>query len=1034
MGNEITELTEQARSGVRSVPWQKVAAGAGGASALALLTVAGFSPIITAVATGALSLVQVQSWLSNLGVNALSGWVAAWAAAATTEALSDNERAIDLDQRAAADPAIVDALARLLVTIDAIPQSLNAVAQEVGAQSDVLLAQHQLLQRIAGDVERQKFYTPELRRLTNEVLPAQADRVIGAVMEAVTETVDTMAATILAELRALRDTLGARVELRTEGQAAIGLSAGAHTHAMVDNRFLLPATTPGPGVPAALALATPAAFPAVSRVPSRNPNFVGRQDDLRWLAEALGGKSGARGIPGAAITGLAGLGKTDLATEFVHQYGQLFAGGVFVLSATRPDVLTAEIATCGRTRYLGRYPADTDLGLEEQVDQVLTAWREPIPRLLVLDACEDEALLRHLRDRLSGGGCRILVTSQRGTWSKSLGLVVRPLDTLERAESIKLLTAHRPDLAGHAALGEIADELGYLPLALHLAGSFLETYGDNPTLGDPDHFLAELRDQQLLGHDALRGVDVTEAPTWHDLHVARTFALCLSRLDASNSPDELACTLLERASFLAPGETIPWRLLLAMANVRSGNQTDERQVERAIRRLLSLGLVTRAEEGGMRLHRLLAVFMQCSATTPDAGKTAEQAVLIASDALNQLTAPVLLPPIQPHLRHVVQAAATRQDAGFARLLASLGEHLFLLGSTREALDVYQKVQTLAEAVHGPTDVDTLRARDRVALLLKELAKFDTAHRISTESLARRESLPAVDPAEIAENHHLIADVLVGRGDYDDARLHYEQALALRTACLGEVHHLTLTTLTSLSTLLCQIDPPAAEVLFARARESEQRLLAEPAGDMLVGVAIMRAMFLALLRKDVDTGERLLKHAQELYQHMILVNDQSVPRELRQLLAVSQQPRTDNGDDLEDFLVRIFGEHHPRTALSLMVLAAVHQMAGELADARRLYDRALAIQRQLRRGGRLETAQLIWWRGILLAQTGQRDAARVQLRRAFTIYTRVVGTGHPTTRRCGIDLHRLDQQPRGKHYGLKHHRSRRRRASRSRGRR
>ena len=55
--------------------------------------------------------------------------------------------------------------------------------------------------------------------------------------------------------------------------------------------------------------------------------FVGRQQDLMDLARLLkGGQTAAIGQI-AAATGLGGIGKTQLANEFAHRYGQFFAGG-----------------------------------------------------------------------------------------------------------------------------------------------------------------------------------------------------------------------------------------------------------------------------------------------------------------------------------------------------------------------------------------------------------------------------------------------------------------------------------------------------------------------------------------------------------------------------------------------------------------------------------------------------------------------------------------------------------------------------------
>jgi hypothetical protein len=91
-----------------------------------------------------------------------------------------------------------------------------------------------------------------------------------------------------------------------------------------------------------------AALPKGSRMPlSRNPLFVGREGDLKALASAL--KGGATAAIGqvAAATGLGGIGKTNLATEFVHRYGQFFAGGVFWLSFAEAANVPAEVAACG---------------------------------------------------------------------------------------------------------------------------------------------------------------------------------------------------------------------------------------------------------------------------------------------------------------------------------------------------------------------------------------------------------------------------------------------------------------------------------------------------------------------------------------------------------------------------------------------------------------------------------------------------------------------------------------------------------------
>ena len=126
---------------------------------------------------------------------------------------------------------------------------------------------------------------------------------------------------------------------------------------------------------------------------ARNALFVGREADLKALASAL--KAGETAAVGqmATVTGLGGIGKTQLASEFVHRYGQYFAGGVLWVSFADPEAVPAEIATSGGPAGMNLSDEFERQPLEEQVRQVAAEWQGPLPRLLVFDNCEDEALL-----------------------------------------------------------------------------------------------------------------------------------------------------------------------------------------------------------------------------------------------------------------------------------------------------------------------------------------------------------------------------------------------------------------------------------------------------------------------------------------------------------------------------------------------------------------------------------------------------------------------------------------------------------------
>ncbi len=96
-----------------------------------------------------------------------------------------------------------------------------------------------------------------------------------------------------------------------------------------------------------LPLETPAMVdspPSDSRLPpfDRNPFFVGREGDLHTIASLL--KESERAT--VVVTGMGGLGKSQLANEFIHRYGRYFLGGVFWLSFAEAVAIPTEIAAC----------------------------------------------------------------------------------------------------------------------------------------------------------------------------------------------------------------------------------------------------------------------------------------------------------------------------------------------------------------------------------------------------------------------------------------------------------------------------------------------------------------------------------------------------------------------------------------------------------------------------------------------------------------------------------------------------------------
>jgi tetratricopeptide (TPR) repeat protein len=681
---------------------------------------------------------------------------------------------------------------------------------------------------------------------------------------------------------------------------------------------------------AALPLETipdPAPLPPGSRMPlRRNPLFVGREGDLRALATALkGGETAAIGQT-AAIVGLGGMGKTQLASEFVHRYGQFFAGGVFWLSFADPAAVPTEVAACGGPGALALHPEFHSLPIADQVRLVQAAWQSPLPRLLMFDNCEDETLLAEWRP--PHGGCRMLVTSRRAQWEGTLGVQTLPLGSLRRDESLALLRHHRPDRsASDADLEAIAEEVGDLPLALHSVGSFLARY---QTIA-PTAYLAQLRQPMLLTHPSLQGGAFTRelSPTQHEQHVARTFALSYDRLDPADSTDASALALLARAVHFAPGQPIPRGLLLT--TIKGVEDTPEVavQTEGALGRLLDLGLLETNVVGAVRLHRLLAVFVR--AVTHDVGaQTAVEDVLLAeAKRLCDAGYPGPLLPLYPHLRAVTEAAQQREDARTADLATALGDSLYRIGDYAGAQLSCERALALREQALGPNHPEVAQSLNDLAVVYYAQGRYAEAEPLYQRALAIYERALGPDHFDVATILNNLAEFYRAQGRYSEAEPLLQRALAIGEKTLGPEHPQVAMILNNLAFVYYS---QAGRRYFIRTFGSSFAFWFGVGLLVLVGVDVGRnlgpfhmvSIVIWLVGGLAGLGAKLY------YGRFVRHSFAKAEPLMQRALALREQA---------------LGPNHPEVAQSLNTLAAVYVGQKRYAKAKPLWQRALAIWEQ-----------------------------------------------------------------------------------------
>jgi tetratricopeptide (TPR) repeat protein/transcriptional regulator with XRE-family HTH domain len=741
----------------------------------------------------------------------------------------------------------------------------------------------------------------------------------------------------------------------------------------------------------------PAPLPPGSRMPlSRNPLFVGREVDLCQVARALHvGRTAAIGqMEIAAATGLGGIGKTQLACQFIHHYGQYFAGGVFWLSFADPAAVPAEVAACGGADGMQLRPDFGLLPLDEQVKLVLAAWESTSVRLLVFDNCEDEALLQQWRPK--HGDCRVLLTSRRRHWDVVFDVHPLPLDVLPRTESLALLRQFRPDLpANDADLDAIADVLGDLPLALHLAGSFLAKYRHALT---PAQYLQRLHVPTILSDRSLQAAGLS--PTQHVQHVARTFEQSYARLDPADPVDALARTLLAHVASFAPGEPLSRSLLLQTLALPEEDVERTLLAEDALTRLIDLGLLDTTAAGSLRLHRLLVAFVQAVLVDEVSQVAVETAILRVVDALNERGDPRAVLAIQPHLRCITEAAQSRGNVCTAGLCHALGAHLLYLGVYPEAQRYFEQALAIRQQVLGSDDPDTANSLDKLGMVCYAQGQYAAAQRSLEQALAIRQRLLAPDHRDTTKSLTNLGLVCYAQGQYAQAQDALEQALAINQQALGLDHPDAAWNLTNLGLVYyAQGQYAQAQDALEQALAIRQRLLAPDEN----GTARSLTALGEVLRAQVEMAQdhRDFEQAWAIRERVLGPDNNDTAWSLDNLAVVcyAQGQYAQAKVYVEQALAireRVLGPDHRDTAWSLNNLGLVCYAQGQYTAAQSYLEQSLAINQQALGLDHPDTAWNFTNLGLICCAQGQYAAAQSYLEQSLAINQQALGLNHPDT--------------------------------------
>lgn len=399
------------------------------------------------------------------------------------------------------------------------------------------------------------------------------------------------------------------------------------------------------------------------------------------------------------LTGLGGIGKTSVARAYTARHKERY-GLVWWVSADNADAAIAQF------RALLEILAPQDAAQinypVQGVHAILANRLEPW--LLILDNVQDHQALQGLLPAAGRG--HVIVTSQATTWPNGRRVVEigppMPLDAID------ILTGLTED-TDRAAATELAEELGFLPLALAQARSYM---AQNPSVRIVDYLrLFRERSSQMLHEGQAPDYDNTVATTWQ---------LAFNRLTPA------ARALLNIVCWYAP-QGIPVRHLLDfkvdVASLPEPATTllrplvnDEIERLRAIANLSAYGLISTSADTSITVHRLVQIVTanKLATTAPawiDAAATLLHAAVPERFADKPNTAAWLV--LEQHVRTLLTHLLPEDVAALA-IRGDLAYWTELIGDARHADYLYNALLTDRQRVLGPYHPDTLDARRHLA--------------------------------------------------------------------------------------------------------------------------------------------------------------------------------------------------------------------------------------------------------------------------------------------------------------------------------
>ncbi len=679
-------------------------------------------------------------------------------------------------------------------------------------------------------------------------------------------------------------------------------------------------------------------LPEQWNVPPKNINFIGRRKLLKQIEDYFSEKTTPAVL--TACHGLGGIGKTQVALEFVWQHYKKYNGVVWFNAESR-DRLQNDYVSLGRERNI--IGDDGNINAEERARYV-KHWLEDSSRagwLLVYDNADNYKAIREL---LPTKGGKILITSRHtADWPQEISIDVFTIEE-SRAYIQKVLDTPISE-SDIIQIETLAEKLGRLPLALAQATAYIKYNKINilDYLALYKQKKCHLLNSKILPSDYPSSVFITWDITMETIRKESLLATSLLNICACLASNDVPNFLLEKFAN-TPENNLNSEIFeeaLGILNCYSmlaiNKQNHSSSIHRLVQEVIQLNL------GKERSHNLMNIFNLLIDSFPYGGER------LADYAKKQQ----LLPHLDAFLSHLeawqqeeYQINKDREKDYLLPLLNYIADGYSSLGNAEKERELLEQALAINErhyCLDHPVVAVTLTNLGNAYYRLGETLK---SRELWERALATKERHYGLDHPEVAVTLNNLCVAYESLGDAQKSRELLERALVINEIHYGLDHPEVAITLTNLGIAYGSLgDAQKSRELWERALAIKERYYGLDHPNVAVTLTNLGDAYYRLgeTQKSRELWERALAIKERHYG----LDHPEVAITLTNLgIAYGSLGDVKKFRDLlERTLVineRHYGLNHPNVAITLTNLGNAYGKLGDSQKSREFLERALVI--------------------------------------------------------------------------------------------